>query len=627
MQNLTKPVAGVTVQAAGATAGHFKLVRYFSATGFSLFIVVAMALTYFQLSQGKFFQDVQQNQNAFFRQVQEGFATQQDAAARRDLLSIHEAGNVNLTRLFANTLWERDFAPFVARAQAVPIEACRAIADVRDPKDGKMTPPSEKKACFADVGRQIAAFADFPALNAKVFDSMKKTSVFKIKVFDLRGITVYSSEHAQMGEDKSSNAGWKSAADEGKPRSEMTFRGKFSAFEGVVENRDLISSYLPVLAPGAGKIVGVFEVYSDVTPFLNQIKSTSAQIRKSSSDNQSRAEAVATDNQLKVETSSMTTLLIVLGLLAVLFAALYLIVRHADRILLRQEHDREHAQQQLAQSEKMASLGQMVAGVAHQMNTPLAFSHNNVSMVIDVLNKFGVPLKVAARLTKLIKSTDTDCVKLNVAKSRDRIAAIDEDDFDVEMPLEMLGDTLRGIDQMREMVQNLRDFTRLDRSKTAEFDIGKGLRNVVYIARSVIPTHITVVEQYGLLPKIECNASQLNQVFLNLINNAAQAIVAAQGTVTVHSSLEGRRIRVDISDTGTGIAPDVLPHIFENYYTTKADSEGTGLGLAIALSIVQEHGGEIRVVTEFGKGSTFSVFLPLALDGATQAAKPVAVMA
>ena len=613
LQNSQNPTAGVSAQKAKDAKSRYPLVRYFSLTALGLFIVVALALTFFDREQASFFRDVQEKQNAFFKKVQDDFAKQQDAAARRDLLAVHESGNVNLTRLFANTLWERDFAPFVAKVQSISVDKCRAIADGVDPKDGKMKPTAEKKACFSDIGKQIQSFNEFPAINAKVFDSMKKSTVFKIKVFDLRGITVYSSEHAQMGEDKSNNAGWKSAAINGKPASEMTFRGKFSAFEGVVENRDLIGSYLPVLAPGSDKIVGVFEVYSDVTPFLNQIKATSASIRKSSNDNQANVEAVSAENQEQVEQAALTTLLIILGLLGVLFAALYTIVRRADGILVSQESDREHIQQQLAQSEKMASLGQMVAGVAHQLNTPLAYSHNNVSMAIEVLNGFSTPLKVAGKLTKLVKGTTADSVNLNVSKSRAQIEEIDEDSLDVAMPMEMLGDTLRGIDQMRELVENLRDFTRLDRSKTAEFDLNKGLHNVAYIARSVIPTHIEIKEEFGALPKIECNASQLNQVFLNLINNAAQSISGEQGTVTVRSSVEGERIRVDVTDTGSGIAPDVLPHIFDNYFTTKAASDGTGLGLPIARSIVLEHGGEMTVTTEVGKGSTFTVFLPVSM--------------
>lgn len=620
MQNSQNPTAGVSAQTAKDAKTRYPLVRYFTMTALGLFVLVALVLTYFDREQASFFRGVQEKQNTFFKKVQDDFAKQQDSAARRDLLAVHESGNVNLTRLFANTLWERDFAPFVAKVQSISVDKCRAIADEADPKDGKMKPTAEKKACFADIGKQIQAFNEFPAINAKVFDSMKKSTVFKIKVFDMRGITVYSSEHAQMGEDKSSNAGWKSAAIDGKPASEMTFRGKFSAFEGVVENRDLIGSYLPVLAPGTDKIVGVFEVYSDVTPFLNQIKETSALIRKTSNDNQVNVEAVSAENQAEVEESALTVLLIILGLLGVLFAALFTIVRRADGILVSQENDREHVQQQLAQSEKMASLGQMVAGVAHQLNTPLAYSHNNVSMAIEVLNGFSTPLKVAGKLTKLVKGTTADSVNLNVSKSRAQIEEIDEDSLDVAMPMEMLGDTLRGIDQMRELVENLRDFTRLDRSKTAEFDLNKGLHNVAYIARSVIPTHIEIKEEFGALPKIECNASQLNQVFLNLINNAAQSISAEQGTVTVRSSVEGERIRVDVTDTGSGIAPDVLPHIFDNYFTTKAASEGTGLGLPIARSIVLEHGGDVTVSTEVGKGSTFTVFLPVSMAAVQSAA-------
>ena len=612
MFNSKKPAGVVAAQAAKIARHRFRLVRYFSLAALGLFTALALALTYFEHEQEQLFQDVQQKQAAFFKQVQESSVTQQDMAARRDLLAVNEAGTVTMTRLFANTLWERDFAPFVAKAHTIPVDACRALADVKNPKDGKISPSPEKKACFAEVGKQMMELKEFAPINAKVYNLMKSSSVFKIKLFDLRGITVYSSEHHQIGEDKIATSGWKTAAIDGKPSSSISFRGKFNAFQGVVENRDLIGSYMPLLAPGTENIVAVLEVYTDVTQFLNQIKASSALLSKTANDYQANVEATAMENQEKVKTSGQISLLIELGLLVVLFIVLYAIVRRADKIMAAQENDREHVQQQLAQSAKMASLGQMVAGVAHQLNTPLAFSHNNVSMAINVVKGFSTPLKVTATLVDLTKSTDADIVNLNIAKFRTQIEGIDQDNLNVEMPLEMLGDTLRGIDQMRELVENLRDFTRLDRSKTAAFDLNKGLHNVIYIARSVIPTHIKVVEEFGELPKIECNASQLNEVFLNLINNAAQSIVAEQGTVTVRSRMDGSRIRVDVIDTGAGIAPDVLPYIFDNYYTTKAASEGTGLGLAIARNIVEEHGGEIKVSTELGKGSTFTVFLSVA---------------
>jgi two-component system NtrC family sensor kinase len=591
-------------------ARRFRLVRYFVLASAGMFALVAMALVYFQLSQSEFFQRVQNQQGLFFHGVQSDFATRQDAAARRDLLAVHEAGNVNLTRLFANSLWQLDFAPYVARAQDIGVDHCRSIADVADPASGKRAAPPEKKACFAEVGRQFAAFKDFAALNAKVFDVMRSSTVFKIKVFDLRGITVYSSEAAQMGEDKSGNAGWRGAAVDGKATSELTFRDRFSAFEGVVEKRDLISSYIPVRSSGSDSIVGVFEVYSDVTPFLDQIKQTSASLRQAAAANQVRLQASADEQQVQVENTGRTTLAIVLGLMLALFAALFLIVRHADGILAQQARERERAHQQLSQAEKLASLGQMVAGVAHQLNTPLAFSHNNVTMAVDALRRYERPLKLAGRFSTLLKSANSDRVTLDVSKTRSQVADIDEQELDVAMPIEMLGDTLQGIAQMRELVDNLRDFTRLDRSKSAAVDVNKGLRSVVYMARSVIPTRICIVERLAELPALVCNVSQLNQVFLNLINNAAQAI-PGDGTITVQSAVEGGQVRVDIIDTGTGIAPEVLPHVFDDYFTTKPAGEGTGLGLPIARSIAREHGGDISVATAPGAGSTFTVWLPL----------------
>lgn len=590
----------------------FRLVRYFALTSLVMFALVALALAHFMGRQGEFFGGVQAKEAEFFTQVQTTFTREQDEAARRDLLTIHEAGNVNLTRLFANALWRDDVAPFVALAAKIPVDNCRAIVDVVDPKDGKSKPPAEKKACFAAVGARIAALPGYDTLNTKVFDAMKKTTVFKIKVFDLRGITVYSSERVQVGEDKSSNAGWKGAAVDGVPKSELTHRDKFSAFEGVVEKRDLISSYLPVVAPGTTQIVGVFEVYSDVTPFLDQIKATAAGIAKTAFENQALVSSMSKANQEVTDQIGNTTMAIVLGLLLLLFVALFFLVQRAERVMIRQDKERETSNQQLAQSEKMASLGQMVAGIAHQLNTPIAFSHNNVSMALDVIRGFELPLSVAGKFSRLVTSANSDKVTLNVGRARQSLQKIDPQDLEINTPTEMLADTLQGLEQMRELVQNLRDFTRLDRSKTARVDLNKSLRNVAYISRSVIPTTVTVIEEHAPLPEIECNTSQLNQVFLNLINNAAQAMDGQPGTIVVRSRAEGAGVRVEVSDTGSGIPPEVLPHIWETYYTTKPAGEGTGLGLPIARTIVEEHGGTISVETEVGRGTTFIVRLPAA---------------
>jgi signal transduction histidine kinase len=588
----------------------FQLVRSFTIASLTMFVLVAAVLTVLKAKEGEFFEEAQSQQIRFFNSVQENFARQQDQAALRDLLSIHESANVSLARLFANSLWERNFAPYVARAQSLDVDACRALPDNRSAA-GKAGTPLERKACFSEIGRKLEAFKEFKELDARVFEAMRRSSVFKVKVFDLRGITIYSSEHGQMGEDKVSNAGWIGAALEGKASSELIHRDRFSAFEGVVENRDLISSYLPILAPGSEQIVAVFEVYADVTPFLAQMKNTSDTIKNAAAANQSKVEQVAEENAQAIGRNAKYLLASVVVMLALLFASLFAIVRRADRIIVQQAKDRERALQQSAQSEKMASLGQMVAGVTHQLNTPLAFSKNNVSMAMEILKSFELPLKVAGAFGKKVAEAEGDYLTIDLAEMRPQLAGVSEVDADVSLPMEMLGDTLNGLEQMRELVENLGAFTRLDRAMLASFNLNKGLHNVVYLSRSVAPASVTIVEDFGRLPMMECNPSQLNQVFLNLINNATQSI-SGTGTVTVRSRTDGGRIRVDIIDTGSGIPDAILPHIFETYYTTKAAGAGTGLGLAIAREIVQEHGGEIRLETKPGVGTSFSVFLPIA---------------
>jgi two-component system, NtrC family, sensor kinase len=600
-------------------ADRFRLVRYFTLASLGLFAAVAGALAYFERQQASFIQQMQRQELEFVRQVQDSFARQQEQVARADLLAAQESGNVDLARLFANTLWERDFGPFVAKVANIPVDHCRAIPDVTG-ANGKPTAPKEKKECFAGVGARIRQLPEFAGLDAKVFDTMRKSAVFKIKVFDARGITAYSSEHAQIGEDKASNAGWLGASS-GTPRSELTHRDRFSAFEGMVENRDLISSYLPVYPPGSSHVAGVFEVYSDVTPLLARIKATSGSIAATARANEQRMEQSAAAGLAEVDALSNRALLIVGGLLAVLFGALFVIVRRADAIIVQQQRSRERDHQQLAQSEKMASLGQMVAGVAHQLNTPLAFSRSNISMVQDGLRNFVLPLKVAHAFAQAVRRTDGEAVNVNVQGWRPQLEKIDDSAGDIEMLSQMLVDTLQGIDQMHELVENLRDFTRLDRAKTTSFDLNKGLHNVAYIARSAIPHRVQVVEDFGELELVECNPSQLNQVFLNLINNAAQAI-PGEGKVTVRSRMEKGRVRIDVTDTGTGIPADVQPHIFDTYFTTKAPGEGTGLGLPIVRTIVEEHGGEVSFKTRLGTGTTFSVYLPVALPQVEREPEP-----
>ena len=499
----------------------FPLVRHFSLTSLIFFIAVGGALGYY-------YRDM-----AFSRMLQQ-----------------QEAGNTNLSMVFANALWQRHFSQLLRESDGKSFQDLKSNSRIRE-------------------------------IHGDVVALMRGSATYKIKVYDPAGRTVYSSELEQIGEDKSDNPGFVGAM-AGQTRTELVHKARFSAFEQVVENRDLIQSYIPQYDTHQGQPAGVFEIYSDATPFVAELRRTEIQLG-----------------------------LLVGGALALLFGALYLIVRRAQNIIHQQSAEKLNAQHQLAQSEKMASLGQLVAGVTHQLNTPIGFSHNNVNLTISYLKELATPLLVAARLSELVKKLPPAQgeVTLNLGNSRDALSKLSFRGDEVRDLIQMLEDVLVGLEQMRELVTNLRDFTRLDRSKVADADLNAALKTVVYIARSSIPPRIQIVEEYGKLPQFACNPSQLNQVFLNLITNAAQAI-AENGRIVVRTWAEANEIGIEISDNGSGIPADVLPRIFENFYTTKPRGIGTGLGLSIARDIVDNHGGKIIVSSTPGQGSSFCIKFP-----------------
>lgn len=340
----------------------FRLLRYFTVTGLAAFLIVAMALYFLEQEESRYFRQVQGEQSVFVAELQSAFVRGHEATAREDLLGVHESGHVTLTRVLANALWDSHLAPFVSRAASIPVEHCRA------------QPAAARAACFREAGKRILALPEFHALDARVAETVQGSAVFKVKVFDLRGITLYSSEHAQVGEDKHDNRGWELAVG-GEAASELTRRDTFSAFEGRMENRDLISSYVPMVAPGhADSVAGVFEIYSDVTPLLERIALGTARLSDQSLENQERLARVAAANQQRVESSAYVLLAIILGLLALLYGVLLLIVLRAQRLLDAQA--RAWAQSVARESrwhrEKMAALATMAASLAHEIGNPLA---------------------------------------------------------------------------------------------------------------------------------------------------------------------------------------------------------------------------------------------------------------
>ena len=372
---MSDPPAQQGTPAATAPPANFRLMRYFTIATLVAFAAVAAVLWALQAGEERFFADVQRQQGAFFAKAQAALARQHEEAARASLLAVHEASHVNLTRLVANMLWASDFAPLVARSQQLSLADCQAIEPTPAAAYGvpPAPVPNPRRQCFAEVGGRIRALPGFRELDAKAYAAMQSSTVFKIKVFDLRGLTVYSSEHAQVGEDGSRNQGWRQAA-AGKPASELTHRDRFSAFEGVVENRDLISTYVPVRAAGGDTVVGVVELYSDVTPFLVQIKQASQRFASITAANEASVAAQSREDQHKVETSSDRFLVIVIGLLAALYGVSLLIVRNGQRLIDRQTRAQEEAarREALWHREKMAALATMAANVSHEVGNPLA---------------------------------------------------------------------------------------------------------------------------------------------------------------------------------------------------------------------------------------------------------------
>jgi len=266
----------------------------------------------------------------------------------------------------------------------------------------------------------------------------------------------------------------------------------------------------------------------------------------------------------------------------------------------------EEAQNQLLQSEKMASIGQLAAGVAHEINNPLGFVNSN----IGALGRYSKDLlEVGRTAMALLKSPDHASEEGPWA---DLAGAFERFDFEFlaeDLP-NLLSETEEGLHRVKRIVQDLKDFSRVDHDEWAEADINQGLDSTLNVVRNEVKYKAEVIKNYAALPRVKCLAAQINQVFMNLIVNAAQAI-QEKGRIVLQTELRNGWVVVSVSDTGCGMSEDVKNRIFEPFYTTKPVGQGTGLGLSLSYSIVQKHGGRIEVESTPGVGTRFSVHLPL----------------
>ncbi len=270
----------------------------------------------------------------------------------------------------------------------------------------------------------------------------------------------------------------------------------------------------------------------------------------------------------------------------------------------------KESEAQLIQSEKMSSLGQMVAGVAHEINTPLAYVKNSLGQVSEQLPVIGDTLDHCDKLLEFLRAgDDAEGLSREFQQTSALLGTLKQQHVIEELD-KLVRDGLFGTGQVSEIVGNLKNFSRLDRSKVAHTNLNESLNNTLLLAKHQLKS-VNVVKNFGDIPEITCAPSQINQVFLNLVTNAIQAMPGERGTLTLTSRPDGEGVAVDVEDDGSGIPAEVMSKIFDPFFTTKEVGKGTGLGLSISYKIIQQHGGRISVDSKPNVGTKFTVWLPL----------------
>lgn len=279
-------------------------------------------------------------------------------------------------------------------------------------------------------------------------------------------------------------------------------------------------------------------------------------------------------------------------------------------LLSKANSDLKESQSQLIHAEKMSSLGQMVAGISHEINTPLWYLMNNSSVIEERLETMTELCAVAQSMTTGARSRDLikDAIRCGLVDMDRLLKGGIEDDIDEAKNL--IQDSIFGLEELTSLAQGLKDFSRLDRAIQGQFNVNEGLDKALLVASNKIKNRIGVHKYYRDVPSIYCSASQINQVFLNLLTNAADAI-SGSGEIVLQTWKEDDHVLISISDSGAGIPADVLPNILDPFFTTKEVGKGTGLGLSIVDQIITKHEGEIQIESEPGEGTCITVTLPI----------------
>ncbi len=263
-------------------------------------------------------------------------------------------------------------------------------------------------------------------------------------------------------------------------------------------------------------------------------------------------------------------------------------------------------QSQMLQREKMASVGQLAAGVAHEINTPIGFVASNLRSLDKYIKKVTGYLELSE--SKLKERAPDLWQELKPERKKLKI------DFLLEDCDDLVAESLDGAERVRKIVQNLKTFSRVDQAEEQLADLNECLESTIAIVWNEIKDKAQLEKDFAELPDLHCNPQELTQVFTNILINAVQAI-EKDGLIKVRSWLEDDSIMISIQDNGSGIAEEHREKIFEPFFTTKPVGKGAGLGMSISYEIVKKHGGEILITSELGQGTTFTIRLPLECKG------------
>jgi len=276
--------------------------------------------------------------------------------------------------------------------------------------------------------------------------------------------------------------------------------------------------------------------------------------------------------------------------------------------------DLQKTQSQLLQSEKMASLGQLAAGVAHEINNPIGFVSSNLKTLSNYQNDIFSLIREYRKLSADLKKPTASKEKpASISGNLDRIEELEREidiDFILDDILDLIKESKEGTERIKKIVLDLKGFAHPGEDKLQTTDINKGIESTFNVVWNELKYKATITKEYGDLPQVQCYPQQLNQVFMNILVNAAQAI-EKQGQIRIATRALDGQVEIAISDTGSGIPKKSLSKIFDPFFTTKEVGKGTGLGLNMAYNIIQKHKGNIEVESEEGKGTTFKIRIPI----------------